>query len=77
MVEWRKKDGCLRLSGNRWKKCEKHDILHMGIYDWRGMNALQNQAVQVVRWLSATIMRVLQHVFKLEKQVCCILAFPI
>ena len=53
------------------------NLLHMGIYDWRGVNALQNQAVQAVRWLSAMIMRVLQCVFKLEKQVCCVLAFPI
>ena len=53
------------------------NLLHMGIYNWRGVNALQNQAVQAVRWSSATIMRVLQCVFKLEKQVCCILAFPI
>ena len=53
------------------------NLLRMGIYDWREVNALQNQAVQAVRWSSAMIMRVLQRVFKLEKQVCCILAFPI
>ena len=47
-----------------------------GIYDWIGLNTLQNQAIQAVCWLSATIMRVLQRVFKVEKQVCCILAFP-
>ena len=53
------------------------NLLRMGIYDWRGVNTLQNQAIQAVRWSSATIMRVLQRVFKLEKQVCCVLAFPI
>ena len=53
------------------------NLLRMGIYDWRGVNALQNQATQAIRWSSATIMRVLQRVFRLEKQVCCVLAFPI
>ena len=52
------------------------NLLRMGIYNWRGVNTLQNQAVQAVRWSSAMIMRVLQHV-KLEKQVCGVLAFPI
>ena len=27
----------------------------MGIYNWRGVNALQNQAVQAVCWLSNDI----------------------
>ena len=53
------------------------NLLRMGIYDWRGVNTLQNQAIQAVRWSSATIMRVLQRVFRLEKQVCCVLAFPV
>ena len=29
MVEGRKKNGRLRLSGNRWKKCEKHDNYYL------------------------------------------------
>ena len=51
------------------------NLLRMGIYDWRGVNALQNQAIQAVHWSSATIMHVLQCVFWLEEQVCGILAF--
>jgi len=44
-------------------------LLRMGIFDWSGINVLQNQALQAVRWASATSMRILERVFKIERKV--------
>ena len=44
-------------------------LLRLGIYDWTGVNVLGNQARQAIRWACPTIVRVLQRVWKVEKQV--------
>jgi len=44
-------------------------LLRMGIFDWTGVNNLQSQAMQAVRWASATSVRILERVFKLERKV--------
>jgi len=44
-------------------------LFHLGTFDWRGRNVLGNQAKQAIRWACPTIFRVLQRVFRVEKQV--------
>ena len=44
-------------------------LFHLGTFDWKGQNVLGNQAHQAIRWACPTIFRVLQCVFRVEKQV--------
>ena len=44
-------------------------LFRIGVFDQQGVNQLQNQALQAVRWASATCIRLFQRILRVETQV--------
>ena len=45
-------------------------LLHIGVLDQQGVNEFQSQALQAVRWASATCVCLFQRILKIKTQVC-------